>query len=50
MKNLSNHTDYPCELLASLLIKGVYLGEISKLGCLTDLVKQALRADTLYFL
>jgi hypothetical protein len=49
MKNLS-HTDL-CELVISLLIRGIERGEMSKLGWLIELVKHAIWADdSLYFL
>jgi hypothetical protein len=50
MKNLSDHTDLPCELLTSLLIRGIQMGGISKLGWLIELVKHAIWADSLYYL
>jgi hypothetical protein len=34
MKNLSHHAYLPCELLTSLLIRGIQMGEMSKLGWL----------------
>jgi hypothetical protein len=49
MKNLSDHTDL-CELLTSLLIKGVQMGGMSKQVWLICLVKHAIWANTLYFL
>jgi hypothetical protein len=42
MKNLSDHTDLLCELLTSLLIRGIHLAEISKLGWLIGFVKHAI--------
>jgi hypothetical protein len=50
MKNLSNHVDLPCELLTLLLIRGIQMGEMSKLGWLIGLVKHAIWADSFYFL
>jgi hypothetical protein len=50
MKNLSDHTNLPCELLTSLLIRGIQMGEMSKLGWLIGLVKHVIWADSLYFL
>jgi hypothetical protein len=38
MKNLSRHTDL-CELVTSLLVRGIQMGEMSKLGSLIGLVK-----------
>jgi hypothetical protein len=49
MKNLSLHTDLR-ELETSLLVRGIQLGEMSKLGWLIGLVKHAVWADSLYFL
>jgi hypothetical protein len=34
---MSDHTDLPCVLLTSLLIRGIQMGEISKLGWLIGL-------------
>jgi hypothetical protein len=45
MKNLSRHTDRLCELVTSLLIRGM-----SKLGWLFGLIKHAIWVDSLYFL
>jgi hypothetical protein len=50
MKDLSRHTDHLCELVASLLIRGIQMGETSKLGWLVGLVKHAIWADSLHFL
>jgi hypothetical protein len=50
MKNLSDHTDLSSELLTSWLIKGIQMGEISKLGLLIGLVEHAIWADSLYVL
>jgi hypothetical protein len=49
MKNLSYHTDF-CELVTSLLIRGIQMGEMSKLGWMIGLVKHATWVDSLYFL
>jgi hypothetical protein len=49
-KNLADHTDLPCELLTSLLIRGIQMGEMSKLGWLIGLVKHAIWADSFYLL
>jgi hypothetical protein len=49
MKNLSCHTDL-FELVTSLLIMRIQMGERSKLGWLIRLVKHAIWADSLYFL
>jgi hypothetical protein len=50
MKNLCDHTDLPCGLLTSLLIRGIQVGERYKLGWLIGLVKHAIWADSLHFL
>jgi hypothetical protein len=50
MKNLSRHTDLLCEVETSLLIRGIQIGEMSKLGWLIGLVKHAIWANSLYFL
>jgi hypothetical protein len=50
MKNLSHPTDLFCELVTSLLIRGIQMGEISKVGWLIGLVKHAMWAYSLYFL
>jgi hypothetical protein len=47
--NLSGHNDL-FGLATSLLIKGIQMGEMSKLGWLIELVKHAIWADSLYFL
>jgi hypothetical protein len=45
---MSNHTDLPCELLTSLLLmRGIQMGEMSKLGWLIGLLKLAIWADSL---
>jgi membrane protein CcdC involved in cytochrome C biogenesis len=49
MKNLSRHTDLR-ELVTSLLIRGVQMGEMSKLGWLIGFVMHAIWADSFYFL
>jgi hypothetical protein len=41
MKNLTDHTDLPCELLTSLLIRGIQMGEMTILVWLIGLVKHA---------
>jgi hypothetical protein len=50
MKDMSHHTDLLCELVTSMLIRGIQTGEISKLGWLIGLVKNAIWVDSLYFL
>jgi hypothetical protein len=50
MKNLSYHTDLLGELLTSLLIRGIQMGEMSKLGWMIGLAKHAIWTDSLYFL
>jgi hypothetical protein len=47
---MSDHTNLPCELLTSSQIRGIQIGEMSKLGWLIGLVKHAICADSLYFL
>jgi hypothetical protein len=42
MKHLSHHTGNLCELLTSLLIRGIQMGEISELGLLIGLVKHVI--------
>jgi hypothetical protein len=49
MNNLSHHTDL-CQFKTSLLIKGIEVGQMSKLGWLIGLVMHATWADSLYFL
>jgi hypothetical protein len=39
-----------CELETSLLMRGIQIGEMSKLVCLIGLIKHAIWADSLYFL
>jgi hypothetical protein len=43
---MSDHTNLPCELLTSSQIKGIQIGEMSKLGWLIGLVKHAICADS----
>jgi hypothetical protein len=50
MKNLLHHTDLHFVLVTSLLIKGIQMGEMSKLGWLIGLVVHAIWADSFYFL
>jgi hypothetical protein len=50
MKNLSRHRDLLCEIEISLLMRGIQIGEMSKLGWLIGLVKHAIWTDFLYFL
>jgi hypothetical protein len=47
---MSDHPDLPCELLTSLLMRRIQMGEMATLGCLIGLVKHAICADSLYFL
>jgi hypothetical protein len=47
---MSDNAHLPYEMLASLLIRGNQMGEMSKLGWLIGLVKHAVCADSLYFL
>jgi hypothetical protein len=49
MENLSRYTDL-CELETTLLMRGIQIGEMSKLGWLIGLIKRAIWADSLYFL
>jgi hypothetical protein len=49
MTNLSRLTDL-YELVTSSLIRGIQMGEISRLGWLIGLVKHAIWVDSLYFL
>jgi hypothetical protein len=49
MKNLSRYTNLFL-LETSLLMRGLQMGEPSKLGWLIGLVKHAIWADSLYFL
>jgi hypothetical protein len=49
-KRFKNYTDFHFDLLASWLIRGIHMGEISKLGWLMGLIKQVMWADSLYFL
>jgi hypothetical protein len=48
MKNRSCHI-VVCELVTSLLIKGIQMGGMSKQGWLIGLIKHAIWADSLYF-
>jgi hypothetical protein len=48
--NLSDRADLSCEMLTSFLIRGVQMGEVSKLGRLFGLVTHAIWVDSLYFL
>jgi hypothetical protein len=50
MKNLSHHTDLLCELATALLIRRIQMGDMSRLGWLTGLIKHAIWADSLYSL
>jgi hypothetical protein len=50
MKNLSHYTYLLCELETSLLMRGIQIVEMSKLGWLIGLVMHAIWADSLYFL
>jgi hypothetical protein len=49
MKNLSRHTEL-YDLVTSLLIREIHMGEVSKLGWLIRLVKHAMWTDSWYFL
>jgi hypothetical protein len=49
-RNLSRNTDLLSELVTSLLIRGIQVGEMSKLGWLIGSVKYAIWAYSLYFL
>jgi hypothetical protein len=48
MKNLTERTDF-YELLTSLLIRGINMGVMSKLGWLIGFIKHALRAGYFQF-
>jgi hypothetical protein len=50
MKHLLRHTDFLCELVTSLMIRGIQMGEMPKLGWLIELVERAVWANSLYFL
>jgi hypothetical protein len=50
MKNLSLYTDILCELATPWLMRGIRIGEMSKLGWQIGLVKHAIWADSLFFL
>jgi hypothetical protein len=41
MMSLSRHTDFLCELLTSLLIRGMQIWEMSKLGWLIGIITHA---------
>jgi hypothetical protein len=47
---MSHHTDVVCEMVTSLLIRGIRIGEMSKLGWWIGLVKHAIWASSLCFL
>jgi hypothetical protein len=49
MKNLLHHTDL-CQLVTLLLIRGIRMGEMSKLGWLIGLVKHTVWANSFHFL
>jgi hypothetical protein len=49
MKNVPRDTDLLCELVTSLLIRGIQMEEMSKLGWLIRLVEDAIWADSLLF-
>jgi hypothetical protein len=42
MKNLSSHNDFLCELITSLLISGIQLGEMCNLGWLIGFLMHAI--------
>jgi hypothetical protein len=48
-EHLSRHIDLLCEMLTSLLIMGIQMGEMSKLGWLIRSIEQAIWAASLYF-
>jgi hypothetical protein len=48
-KDLSPHTDL-FELITSLLIRGIQMGEVTRVGWLIVLVKQDIWADSLYLM
>jgi hypothetical protein len=48
MKNLSDYQIFP-ELLTSLLIRGIQMGDMSKLGLLIGLVKHSILARFVIF-
>jgi hypothetical protein len=50
IKNLSGYTDLSYELLTSLLIRGINMGDIFEQGWLIGLVRHAIWADFLYLL
>jgi hypothetical protein len=41
---MSDHANLPCELLTSLLMTGIQMGGMSKLGCLIAFLKHAIWA------
>jgi hypothetical protein len=47
LKNLSYHTDILCELVNSLLIKGIQMEELSEMCWLIGIIKHAIWADSL---
>jgi hypothetical protein len=47
---MSDFTDLPYKLLTSLLIKGIHMGETSKLGWIIGFIKHAVWASSSYFL
>jgi hypothetical protein len=49
VKSLSHYTDFLCELVTSLLIRGIQMGEMSKLGWLIGFLKHTIWADSLHF-
>jgi hypothetical protein len=50
MNDLPDYTDLPYELLISLLIRGIHMGEMSKFRWVFGLVEYAPLANSLYFL
>jgi hypothetical protein len=50
MNNMSYHTDLFYELVTSMLIRGIQMGEVSKLGWLIGLFEHVIWAASLYFL
>jgi hypothetical protein len=47
MENLACHTDLLCELETSLLMRGIQIGEMFKVGWLIGLAKHAIWADSI---
>jgi hypothetical protein len=45
MNHLLRHTDLLCEIETSLLMRGIQIGEMSKLGWLIRLVEHAIWAS-----